>query len=84
MALPVFVNSIGMYDDPAAAPPGPTPSHISSADVRHLDVDAEALLDACVPAPPVVPPPDPAEALGVDDESDPAISAAPAASVRYR
>jgi hypothetical protein len=76
----VFVNSIGTYVDPAAAPPGPTPTQTSREEVRQRD-GAEALLEACVPPPlPALAPLEPAEALGVEDESEPAIRAAPAAS----
>jgi len=78
----VFVYSIGTYVDPAAAPPGPTPSQTSREDARHRDGVEAALLDARVPPPlpAPVPPPEPADALGVEEDSEPAINAAPAAS----
>src|SRR5262249_44713824 len=79
-ALPMFVNSTGMYADPAAAPPGPTPSQTSRAELRHLDVVVEALPEVCVPVPPVELPPEPADAFGVDEENEPTIRATPAAS----
>src|ERR1700759_2942688 len=71
-----------MEVEPAAPPPGPTPGQTSKAEARQRAAAAGVLLDGWVPPPPVPAeaPPEPADALGGEDEREPATSAAPAAT----